>query len=220
MATVKTQDGKVVLKDGKVSCECCGDPSIGCPTSNCTPTAGNASNPAVCLVPYAAALLYKQGGTWLFEVSASLDASFDLTFLDQRYRTIVSGSGSLTLQTTNQCNISGTMTPVSLADSGGLFRLSTDEQLVPAANATLSGQFSLLIRETATSPRSFCVTINFIRSLVATYHNLNNGTFTFGTCSLSIPTTITHKAPFNSGGTNPQGSGTYQATLTFTASAP
>ena len=211
----------MVTKDGKVSCECCGDPPVGCPTSTCVPTAGDSNSPAVCFVSYAAALLYKQGGTWSFDVSASLDASFDLTFIDQRYKTIVSGSGSLTVETTDQCSISGTMTPVSLTDSGGLFRLSTDELLVPSINATLNGGFFVQIRETLSTPRSFCVRTNLIpRGIVGNYHNLNNGTLTFEACSLSIPTTITNKAPFNSGGTNPQGSGSYTATLTFTPSAP
>lgn len=231
MPTVKTQAGKVITKAGKVSCTCCSDPSIGCPTSTCVPTAGDGNNAAVCLISYATALLYKQGGTWSFDVSASLNASFDLPFIDQRYKTIVSGSGNRTITTSNSCNISATMSPVSLPDAGGLFRLSTDALIVPAGNATLQGAYSIAIRETATTPRSFCMRINLIpRSINAFYHALNlglfnltptnNTTLTVGSCVLSFQGVIQHKPPYNTGGTNPQGTGTYAATVSFTPSAP
>lgn len=231
MPTVKTQAGKVITKAGKVSCTCCSDPTIGCPTSTCVPTAGDGNNPAVCLISYGAALLYKQGGTWSFDVSASLNASFDLAYLDQRYKTSVTGSGNKTITTSDSCDISATMTPVSLPDAGGLFRLSTDALLVPVGNATLAGGYSISIRETATTPRSFCMSINLTpRSITATYHALNSGlvnltttnntTLTVDSCVLSFQGVIQHKAPYNVGGTNPQGTGTYVATVTFTPSAP
>lgn len=231
MPTVKTQAGKVITKAGKVSCTCCSDPSIGCPTSTCVPTAGDGNTAAVCLISYANALLYKQGGTWSFDVSASLDASFDLAYIDQRYKTIVSGSGNTTITTSESCNISAGLNPVSLSDSGGLFRLSTDELLVPSPNATLQGAYSIAIRETSTTPRAFCMSINLLpRSINGNYHALNiglinltttgNTTLTVGSCVLSFQGVIQHKGLSGSGGTNPQGTGIYDATVTFTPSAP
>lgn len=230
MPTVKTQDGKVVTKDGKVSCECCEPPSIGCPIAACVPSSGDFNNPAVCFVSQATALLYKGGGTWTLSVVASLDASFDLVFIDQRYKAILSGSGSAQVVSSNSCNISGSITPVSLTDDGGLFRLSTDELLVPPLNGTLAGGFSLQIRETSTTPRVFCIRLNLVpRFLDGNYLGLgigfgqlatSNTTLSFNGCNLVLAGLITAKAPFSSGGTNLQGSGSYSATLTFAPSAP
>lgn len=45
MPTIKTQGGKVITKDGKVSCVCCGPPSVPCGTP--VVFFGGQSNPSV-----------------------------------------------------------------------------------------------------------------------------------------------------------------------------
>jgi hypothetical protein len=234
MPTVKTQGGKVITKGGKVSCECCG---IGCPLSNCVVSSGDGNNPAVCAISKTTAQLYKAGGTFTLNVQAAIDASFDLTDVDQRYKTITSIFETRSITQTNSCGYTFPTFSATAPDFGGLFTLSTDQLITAAAAATLEFSASISLRET-TAGASFCVSINMVpRSFVGQYHSINSSitgfdsdptSLAFGGCVLSFPTILTPRAPwrfassplFLQTGSNPQGSGSLTASIDFVPSAP
>jgi len=79
MPIVKTQGGKVVTKDGKVSCECCAPPVSDCTTATTSPSFSEIELWTLISEEQYAELF--AGGSWLISVSASL--TFSATIDDQ-----------------------------------------------------------------------------------------------------------------------------------------
>jgi hypothetical protein len=71
MPLVKTQGGKVITKDGKVSCECCGPEGPPCPLGSDCVSSGNVVKKPI---SNAQALLYYAGGTWNVSFAYSISA--------------------------------------------------------------------------------------------------------------------------------------------------
>lgn len=241
MAKIKLQDGKVVTKDGKPSCECCGPPpdppdppdppfppSIGCSTSSCSTT--GAIIGVRCPISYYRANLYKAGGTWTLNWNGTIEGSADYTGVDQQRKTKVTASGTRTVTTTNNCNPLGSNSYTGILDEGGLYRLSTGELLIPSGNKgfTQAG-FTIQIRQTTTSPRRFCMTLNLSNpTLGGEYFDMGGGTqfftdFTFNGCTLTRGFAAGLRSPYNGSPyfpSNIQGSVEFNVTLSFSSSAP
>ena len=77
MPTIKTQDGKVVTKDGKVSCECCGPEGPSCPIGGACVSSGNTVRKSI---NNSQALTYFAGGTWNVVYGYSISAQLQRFF--------------------------------------------------------------------------------------------------------------------------------------------
>jgi len=161
---IKLQSGKVVLKNGKPSCECCGDPSIGCAIGSC---------PNGVVIPYETALALKTGGGTLnWELDLKLTGQYETIF--QRFVTDVAANLSGQALLSAGCVFNQSIQR-SIPDSGYLLNLLNPAAVpVPAANANVDLRISISLSETATSPRQYCASIGISSPIffwiAAAYH--------------------------------------------------
>lgn len=208
---------------------CCEGGTIGCPESTCISTHGDGNTPATCPVSRVQALLLKQGGSWTLSAQAEIDAQFESIFGD-KYKTVISASGSNSYESENKCYHSFPLFSISSPDYGGIFD-SDGTLLVPSPDGIMSCSASLSISETASDPKSFCISLWLVsRSITGTYHNLNVGfidaivaggaALSFGSCENSFDSVIVPKAPWPSVGTDLSGTGSFTAELSLSATPP
>lgn len=140
MAKIKLQDGKVVTKDGKPSCECCGP---DCPLGGaCTPSGTN----VVKAITSAQAAVYYAGGTWDcqydFSINARLEGynQFSTPNPYIAYETVFSGTANHSFAWSG-CQGGTTFGPVATGNGTTVFFLYPPP---PSSATQSSGDFRVL----------------------------------------------------------------------------
>ena len=224
---VKRAGTKIITKNGKVSCECCGDPpdppfppSIGCGIG-CS--GGGAILGVLCPITYYRAALYKAGGTWTYNFQGSLSGSADYVSSNHQRRTEISGSGSGTSVTSNNCGPIGGGS-VEVDDEGGFYFLDSGEEIIPAGTGEIQGSFSVSLSETNTSPRTFCMNLNLVNeAILGQFFAGSGGDLSFEGCNINREPSSYLRFPYNFPPyypSNIQSTFEFTSTLSFSPSAP
>jgi hypothetical protein len=179
MATVKTQDGKVVLKDGRVSCECCGPP---CPDSTC-------SGFAVANISEAQAAAIYEGGYWTFTFNwtrnARLEGYFQ-EFANDPLIIYIAYNTNFDVSHTETVFRSGCNFGYSIANIGSFGRNidyydgdgNLDSSTTGGFSGNNSGSLTVNLRKRS-SGGGYCVILSAVMSTTDTIHPKN--TMTLGT---------------------------------------
>lgn len=228
MATIKTENAKVILKGGRASCTCCGPASLGCDVGTCASPFQSIS--------YEDAAALRAGGTFALTATYAVSTSYDIEILSQRRTAILSGTSSTTVNRTGtgSCNYSIRLQQ-TVANSGGILVIP-DNVFVPSTTGNIDFIVSLSLNETNTSPRSFCLRVG----ASGLFGGIYGGAQTTNTCTASTTQVCTDNLTsatfglfsatasgriFASGfevrtPTNFTGSASSSLVLTFTPSAP
>jgi hypothetical protein len=161
MAAIKLQNSKVVLKNGKASCECCIDPesltgpSVGCGGFSTSPCTGGT------LIAYQTALAFANASS----VTGTIDVSGTWNYISRRQgpntevSVVINESQSFSRNKASQCatgpnsfNLNPSSSTVTESYDDGNFTATTSMRL--------SAEVSLALREIG-SPRNFCLTADY-----------------------------------------------------------
>jgi len=161
MATIKLQNSKVVLKNGKASCECCIDPgSLTGPSVGCSDFPFNRPCTDGTLIAYQTALAFATASS----VTGTVDVSGQWNYISRRLGSNtatsveVNESQSFSRSKASQC-ATGQNT-LTLEPSSSIVTESYGGGFTQTTSMSLFAQVGLGLREIG-SPRNFCLTASY-----------------------------------------------------------
>ena len=161
MATIKLQNSKVVLKNGKASCECCIDPgSLTGPSVGCSDFPFNRPCTDGTLIAYQTALAFATASS----VTGTVDVSGQWNYISRRL-----GSNTATSVEVNESQSFSRSKASQCATGPNTFTLNPSSATVTESygggftsttSMNLFAEASLGLREIG-SPRNFCLTASY-----------------------------------------------------------